>query len=520
MRRSLAAITTAAFGLGILGAAPPVHADPSPCETGAAPRPFPAAAGSTFVAHYTPGASASTLTSPALDGELPDGCVLDGLGYNHTDGYLYALHDPADSAPTLLRIGRSDDGELAIRNIGALSGQPQVADIDGAGRYATFAYNPLTRAGVVQRFTGLAGANTPVRWHDSCGQLLSNLQAQSRLKAKDPKLPAPASLLADWAYNPADEHLYGYASADAPDGYLGKADPTSKWTVIPLPDQAIRFNPEDGMARCAPVTAPSVPGGTERGVPGGDTTMAGVAFTGHDQLALFQLSAGRRWHLDVAECFGPGGCVVDPDGPAPDGLGDAAGNPYEPARITVRAIVGQAPGAAPRRVQRFAFASEDLDPDGFALGPGESRTFDLAPGEVTLAKAREVSGWRLISTGCRGGRPASSGDPTRLVLGPGEQIICTYAASPLAAPAPSASAKRVKRHRGSETVAAQDAAQPAPADLPWSRRMIVSLPGGGNPLVAFAIFMLLALAIGGAVFALFPRRRSDLPPPYRPRHRA
>ncbi len=556
MRRSLAVTTViaAAFGLGVVGFAPTAAtADPGACDSDTAPRPFPAPAGSAFVVHYEPGADASRLESPVLDGALPDGCVIDDLGYNPTDGYLYALYDRAEGLPSLIRIGRTEDDEVAAATVGSLAGAPLVADVDDDGRYVAFSFNPLTRVGVVQTFaptTGLRSdrpadllaTTTTANWGDSCDPLLNNLQAQERLRAKDPKLPRPESILYDWAFNPSDGRFYGYASVDAHDAYLGKVEPISKWTVKPLADQVIRVDPVEGTARCAAAANPAAPGGVDRGVIGdvygnADAAVAGAAFIGPDRLTLFQLAKKQRWNLDVTECFDGSGCAPEPDGVAPAGLGDAAGNPYEPARVTVRAIVGKGSAPAPKNRQRFAFASKDLDPDGFALGPGESRTFDLAPGEVTLAKAREVSGWRLENTGCRGSRPTSAPqqagvmDPNRVMLAPGEQLICTYAASLLTVPAsvsasPSRSSMRARSDRSSRGEAdGTSGIENRGVELPWNRRVIVSLPGSGSPLSALAGLVLLALTIGGVVYAVFPRtrptKRGVKPggPPYRARHR-
>jgi len=545
MRRSLPikAAIAATLGLGFAFAPPSATAGPGRCNTSTAPLPFPAPDGTTFVVDYESGADASTLTSAVLDGELPDGCVVDGLGYSRTDGYLYALHAQSGDAPALIRIGRTSDGDLATAAVGRLPGAPLVADVDRSGRYVTFDFSPLTGVGTIKTYTpGLPVVLpevTAARWDSSCDPLLNNLRAQARLRAKDPRLPAPETMFQDWAFNPGDGDLYGYASVDAHDAYLGKIEPTSRWKVAALPDQVIRISPTDGGARCAPVSNPHPPSGVDRGVIGdtygsdathGSAAVAGAAFTSSDELALFQLAQGQRWTLDIAGCFTQAGCVPEPDGSSPDGLGDAAGNPYQPARVTVRTIVGQA-GAPAQRRQRFAFASEDLDPDGFALSPGESRTFDLAPGEVTLAKVPEVTGWRLEHTGCRGrgsdAAPATPdpAGPMRVVLGPGEQLICTYAAHMLAAaatPAPSPTSRKRAPGDHTETTALHKTSAERPSlTLPWNGQTIVSLPGTAGPLAVLGALLMLALGIGGGVFILLPKRRAKpTVPPYRPRHRA
>jgi hypothetical protein len=533
MRRALAT-ATAVLWLGIAGFAPAATAEPRPCDSDTAPNPFPAPDGTTFVVHHESRSGTSTLTSPVLDGDLPRGCTLDHLGYDRTDGYLYGLHDSA-----IVRIGRAASGEVAAATVGALPDTPLVGDIDRGGRYVAFDFVPLTGTGTVHTYDSfplpVPEAST-VRWDNSCDRLLANQRAQARLRAKNPSLPAPEPLIEDWAYNPADGKLYGYASVDAHDAYLGKVEPLSKWTVAPLPDQVIRVSPALGTARCAPASNPHPPGGIDRGVIGdtygsdanhGSAGIGGVAFTGPDRLALFQLAQGQRWFLDVGACFTPAGCVPEPDGPAPDGHGDAAGSPYQPARVTVQTVADK---DAPRR-QRFSFASEDLDPNGFILGPGESRTFDLAPGEVQLAKAPTVTGWHLEHIGCQGtdspGKRDAT-DPTRVVLGPGEQLVCTYAARMLmAAPAPSSSpaqgagAPQGRQHGDSTALRKTSAGRPGiEFSLPWNPQTAVSLPGTGNPLITVAALLILALGIGGGVFILFPRRRGPAPPPYRARHRA
>lgn len=531
MRRALAT-ATAVLGLAIAGLALPATAAPGVCDTDAAPNPFPAPDGTTFVVHRASGSDTSALTSPILDGDLPAGCSIDQLGYDRTDGYLYGLHDT-----TIVRIGRAADGEIAATTVGALPERPLVADIDRTGRYVALDFAPHTSTATVQTYDSFPlpiPETSIVNWDESCEPLLANQRAQARLRVKNPQLPQPEPLIQDWAYNPADSRLYGYASVDAHDAYLGKVDPLSKWTVAPLPDQVIRVSPAEGTGRCAPASNPHPPGGIDRGVIGdtygsdathGSAGVAGVAFTGPDRLTLFQLAQGQSWLLDVAACFTPAGCSPEPDGAAPDGHGDAAGSPYQPARVTVQTVADK---SAPRR-QRFSFASDDLDPDGFVLAPGESRTFDLAPGEVELAKAPHVTGWQLEHTGCHGtdspGKRDAT-DPMRVVLGPGEQLVCTYAARMLmAAPASTAStaAAPLQRRKRADSTALRKTSADRPGielPLPWNPQTAVSVPGTGNPLITVAALLILALGIGGGVFILFPRRRGPAPPPYRARHRA
>ncbi len=535
MRRSIAAVT-AVLALGATAALPTASADPAACAGEDSPRPFPAPDGTTFVVHNAAGDDASTLTSPVLSGDLPDGCVVDGLGYDRTDGYLYGLH-----GQSIVQIGRGPAGDVATKVVGVLPGAPLVADIDRSGNYVTLGVNPLTRTAAVQSYpdlrTPVAGVSI-LEWASSCRPLLNNYQAQARLRIKDPALPPPEALIQDWAYNPADDGFYAYAAVDTHDAYLGKTEPIAKWTIAPLPDQLIRIDMDDSTARCAAVSNPHPPGGIDRGVIGdtfgsnathGTAAIAGAAFTRQDQLTLFQLAQGQQWILDVASCFAPAGCLPEPGGSTPEGRGDAAGNPYQPSRVTVETIIsGGDKQPAPRR-QRFSFPSNDLDPDGFALGPGESRTFDLAPGEVELAQAPEVTGWQLKHTGCRAANsldgPRDKPGPMRVVLRPGEQLVCTYAATFLtttASPSASAAASTHRKQKRGESTAAGKTADKRPEvefSLPWSGQTAVSLPGTA-PTATLAAMLILALGIGGGVFVLFPRRRRPLPPRYKARHRA
>jgi hypothetical protein len=512
------------------------------CNTARAPRPFPAPAGAAYLTHRRAGLTGavvggSALIGPGLDDALPAGCEVDELGYNPVDGYLYGLHQTGrPEGPELLRIGRAGARGVAVTTIGTLATAASgpiaalVGDIDSNGRYSTLSVNALTQLAVVQRVDPANGRPEPptaVRWDASCAPALNNVTAQERLHKLDPTLPAPERLLQDWAFNPADGLFYGYGSVDARDEYLGKTDPTSGWTIRGLPDQVIAVNPVSGAARCAQVRHTSPPGGLDRGVIGdtygadtarGSAAIGGAAFVGPHLLELFETDEGRRWRIDVSRCFAPTGCRPTPHGRSARYSRDAAGNPYAPAQLTVRALTrGVRDGGS------LAFASDELEPTTFTLDGGQSRTFDVVPGQVTVKPVMRQTGlapeaWRVAAVRCNGG-DAQVADPSRavrLTVDRQERLVCTFEATSAGdAGGPNAGTPVLQPRSHDDGPASAAGDRPGANGTTDDPVGGLGTPAASTTLMITVLVIVLALGIGGGLYLALPRYLSRRRPSWR-----
>ncbi|MCW2502367.1 MAG: hypothetical protein JWO79_651 [Actinomycetia bacterium] len=550
MRRPLilAAIAGAALSLGwpVVPAPGARAAQAAGCGTEATPIAFAAPSGALYLVKTAFGRS--RIAGPGLSGTLPAGCALGELGYNPTDGFLYAMRENAShetgDGPELVRIGRaSAAGGLAASTVGALGGigEQAVADMDGSGRYTTLSVDPGSQRAMIRRFTAggrSTGRATAIRWDASCAPALGNLAAEYRLHARQARTPAPPHFVDDWAFDPADGRFYAYSAVDALDPYLGQADPSSKWTVRPLPDQVVAVDPARGTAACAPVRsgAPvrssltslaaqraTVLGGkrgdrgegrrrengdrrsrrpddresaADRG-PLGGSAITGAAFTGPHQLTLVEGGRAELWRLDVSRCFS-GGCRPVRRGRSAAALGDAAGHPYSPAQLTIRAVTSTDSPSV------LALTSEQTGL--VTLGGGQSRTADLVPGSVTIRRAGDGS---LSGIDCNGGDPAVHGGPApdavRLTIRQQEHVVCTFQSGRggQAAGAPAGGAAALP---GGSPARARRSAAKALAG-PHSRGPFSAFTEGSTAgrVLATAIAFALACALGGLLYVTLPR---------------
>jgi hypothetical protein len=234
--------------------------------------------------------------------------------------------------------------------------------------------------------------------------------------------------------------------------------------------------------------------------PLGGSAITGAAFTGPHQLTLVE--GGRAlWRLDVSRCFS-GGCSPVRRGRSAAGLGDAAGHPYSPAQLTMRALTS-ADSPSP-------LALSSAQTGLVTLGGGQSRTVDLVPGEVTIRRAGDQS---LSGIDCNGGDPAVHGGPApdavRLTIRQQEHVVCTFQSGPAGQAAgggPAGGAAAAPG--GSSAGAAQDSGDAARALAePHARNPFSAFTEGstGDRVLATAIAFALACALGGLLYVTLPR---------------
>jgi hypothetical protein len=234
--------------------------------------------------------------------------------------------------------------------------------------------------------------------------------------------------------------------------------------------------------------------------PLGGSAITGAAFTGPHQLTLVEGGRAALWRLDVSRCFS-GGCRPVRHGRSAAGLGDAAGHPYSPAQLTIRAVTST--DSAPL----LAVTSEATGL--ITLAGGQSRTLDLVPGAVTI---RRAGGGSLSAIDCNGGDPAVHGGPApdavRLTIRQQEHVVCTFQSGPggQAAGARAGGAAALPGgfpHRARR--AGRDAANALAG--PHSRNPFSAFTEGSTAdhVLATATAFALACALGGLLYVTLPR---------------
>jgi hypothetical protein len=187
----------------------------------------------------------------------PTTCVLNGLSFNSTDGYLYAFENPEVqnspllTASPLVKIGRDAAGNMAMSEVAT---QPSIPTLPApaANDMESFAAamnasGQLSIPGLYVNLVNLFDTDqlapsilnfqpdgsyvdqTPESFSASCVPYLQNLMGQYAIyfqslawNATHPTAPqwmqvAPEGGLQDWAFSPTDGQLYGYAAVDLRD---------------------------------------------------------------------------------------------------------------------------------------------------------------------------------------------------------------------------------------------------------------------------------------------------------------
>ncbi|MFV0427478.1 MAG: hypothetical protein ACK5KU_10670 [Beutenbergiaceae bacterium] len=405
MRRILHAFIAMALAMLTLPvlamSATPAQANPADCPAGAIASPlnFPSGTAVTvlndFPATHTSAPPSTIRFGPANNpsenvlGVTTGDCVLNGLSYNNDDGYLYAFAEaevntaPTPGLSTLMRIGYDTANQMAIEQVAVLDAStlpevealtPYVADysdmfdavmLAGLGSSDPLQPDALQPSVISMPTNGGSPSAVTQSFDASCVPFLQNfvggsiayglmsaaLVAQS---APDGVVP-PEGGLQDWAVNPADGMIYGYASVDARDSsytspfqpvgpylppvgvtptathsYVGlQVDiPALSWlpagvagpyTIERQSDWVLRIDPADGATTCAAAGAASDSGainlgnglsandpvydGTGAFVPGsGGVEIAGSGFTSATAMQLFDVEQQRHFELDISTC--------------------------------------------------------------------------------------------------------------------------------------------------------------------------------------------------------------------------
>ncbi|MFV0254387.1 MAG: LAETG motif-containing sortase-dependent surface protein [Beutenbergiaceae bacterium] len=436
MRRviSYAVIGVAALLLPVVAApAAPAQANPADCPTGTilAPLNLPSGTAVTVLNDFSGTHMSdppSTIRFGPADnphantlGSTAGTCVLNGLSYNSDDGYLYAFAEaevataPTPGMSTLMRIGYDAGNTMAIEQVGVLDASlltgvetvtPFVAGysaaqdavlLPGLGSQDPSSPAALQPWVIAMPTNGGTPSSVAQTFDGSCAPFLRNFVGASiayglmvaTLAAQGAAagIVEPEGGLQDWAVNPADGMIYGYASVDArqsayPSPFDAVSGPFPPLGVTPNPTQSylglavtipalawlpagvagphvierqsdwvLRIDPASGSTSCAAAGAPAQSGAINLGngfsatdpvygstgalVPlTGGSEISGSGFTSATQMQLFDSEQSRHFSVDVTSCTFTSttpSCVVTQQ--APLGLarsrGDGAGH-YQP----------------------------------------------------------------------------------------------------------------------------------------------------------------------------------------------